>query len=585
MALDGVFLNQVKNELSALLIGGRVDKIYQPSREEIVFQIKTRNGVERLLFSTSAGMARVHITKAEIENPQIPPMFCMLLRKHLCSGRLTEISQDGLERILYFNFDSVNEMGDMTKLTLAVEIMGRHSNLILINSEGKVIDSIKRVGEDMSSVRLVLPGITYALPPRDNRLSLLSFSSEIFVLELTKLPNLELSKAIMKILEGISPIFAREAAFFTARGKEISVSDLSENHKDRLVFYLKEISKALLQNDNKYTILMEKDGTFKDFCFTEINQYGNLMITKRVNSACELLDYYYSERDLKIRMKQRSQDLFRFIINLTERISKRIAVQKQELVECSNRDILKLNGDLISANIFKLEKGMDTVSLENFYDENFTTIEIPLNSRLTPSQNAQKYYSDYKKADIAEKKLTDLITKGEEELVYIDSIFDALTRATTEAEISELRLELSEQGYLRAVRSKVKPPKALPPIKFISSDGYTILVGRNNKQNDELTLKTAQKQDIWLHTHNITGSHVIIITNGEIPTDKTIEEACVIAAFHSKAKSSAQVPVDYTLVKNVKKPNGAKPGMVIFVNNKTAFVTPDTEIIEKLKVK
>lgn len=584
MALDGVFLNAVKKELSSVLMGGRVDKIYQPSREEVVFQIRTRDGNVRLLISTSAGTARVHITKAEIENPKVPPMFCMLLRKHLGTGRLIDIRQDGLERILYFDFESMNEMGDMAKLTLAVEIMGRHSNLIIINSDGKVIDSIKRVGEDMSSVRLVLPGITYSLPPRDKKLSLLDFLREEFFGSLSNFEKLELSKGIMKVLEGISPVFAREAAFFTGRGKEVFIEEMSEDLKDRLSFYLNEASKLLNAQSNKYTVIMDKDGTLKDFCFAEINQYGNLMYTKQFATACELLDYFYSERDLINRMKQRSQDLFKFLINITDRIARRLAVQQQELDESANQELYKKYGDLISANIYRLEKGMESAELEDYYNNN-KIVKIPLDKRLSPSQNAQKYYLNYRKADIAEKKLTELVKAGKDELLYIDSVFDALTRATADAEISELRAELCEQGYIKASRQKLKPPKALPPIKFISSNGYTISVGRNNKQNDKLTLKDSEKYDLWLHTHNITGSHVVIETSGEIPPDKTIEEACIIAAFHSKAKNSTQVPVDYTQIKFVKKPVGAKPGMVIFTNNKTAYVTPDPELIDKLKAK
>ena len=583
MALDGVFLNCIKKELSTKLLGARVDKIYQPSREEVVFAMRSNSGNVKLLFSTSAGTARVHITKAEIENPKVPPMFCMLLRKQLGAGRLMNIRQDGLERILYFDFESTNEIGDSVSLTLAIEIMGRHSNLILINSQGKVIDSIKRVGEDMSSVRLVLPGITYSLPPKDDRQSIIDFNIENYLSKIKTFENLELSKAIMKTLEGISPIFAREIAFYSTKGIDTKVCDLTLDNYDRMIFFLKNINQSLINSTNKYYIILDKEGLLKDFCFTEINQYGALMFTREKENACQLLDSFFSERDLVSRMKQRSQDLFKLIVTLSERIARRIAIQKQELEECKNRDTFKMYGDLISANIYALSKGMSKVELDNFYLEECPKVIVKLDKMLTPSQNAQKYYAEYKKADIAEKKLTELIAKGEEELIYIDSVFDALTRATIENEIIELRSELAEQGYVKATKLKGKPPKASPPIKFKSSDGFTILVGRNNKQNDKLTLKDAMKNDLWLHTQNITGSHVIVQSNGEEIPDKTIEEACIIAAFHSKAKNSTQVPVDYTLVRYVKKPNGAKPGMVIFTNNSTAFVTPDAKIVDSLR--
>lgn len=584
MALDGVFLRLIRNELQPL-IDGRVDKIYQPSREELVFSIRTRDGSYRLLFNTGAGTARVHVTKAEIENPKVPPMFCMFMRKHLSSGRLVDIRQDGFERILYFDFDSANEMGDICRLTLAVEIMGRHSNLILIDSQGKIVDSIKRVGQDMSAVRMVLPGITYTLPPREKRLSLLDDTVEDICGMIRMQPGLTLPKALMKAVEGISPVFAREAEFFAGRGKELTVQDMGTDDFDRLAFYLRKTADEIRSGKNKYTVVKTKDGMFKDFCFTSVNQYGGLMVTKQLDSPSETLDYFYSERDRAARMKQRAQDLFKLLVNTSDRIARRTANQREELKECAGRDRLKKYGDLIMANLYHLEKGQGTAEVEDYYEPECPSIKIPLDKRLTPSQNAQKYYKEYRKADTAEKKLRVLISQGEEELEYIDSVFDSLTRAQSESDIIQLRLELAEQGYVKSSKLKGKPPKSLPPVKFISSDGYEIRVGRNNKQNDRLTCKDSEKLDIWLHTQGITGSHTVISCRGETPPDRTIEEAAVIAAYHSKGRNSSQVPVDYTLIKYVKKPNGAKPGMVIFTNNRTLYVKPDEELVEKLRDK
>lgn len=582
MALDGIFLRLVKEQLEPL-IGGRVDKIHQPSREEILFTIRTRDGAYRLLFNSGAGAARVHVTKAEIENPKTPPMFCMLMRKHLSSGKLIGIRQDGFERILYFDFDSANEMGDICRFTLAMEIMGRHSNLILINSEGKIVDSIKRVGQDMSAVRMVLPGMTYTLPPKEPRLSLLDDDVEEICSAVRACTKQMLPKALMKSLEGISPVFAREAEFYTARGSEIAVEDMTDEHFDRLAFYLKKTAESIKSGQNKYTVLKTKDGLLKDFCFTDISQYGALMVTKQFDDPCEVLDYFYSQRDSIARMKQKAQDLFKLLVNTTDRIARRTANQRQELKECASRETLKKYGDLIMSNLYRIEKGQAYAEVEDFYDPDCPVVKIKLDKRLNPSQNAQKYYKEYRKLDTAEKKLTALIQEGEEELIYIDSVFDSLTRATTESEISDLRTELAEQGYVKVSRTKGKPPKSLPPIKFVSSDGFEIRVGRNNKQNDKLTCKDSQKLDIWLHTKNITGSHTIISCNGEQPPERTITEAAIIAAYHSKGRNSSQVPVDYTLIKNVKKPAGAKPGMVIFTNNQTLYVTPDEELVEKLK--
>lgn len=584
MALDGVFLRLVKNELQPL-IGGRVEKIHQPSREELLFGIRTRDGAYKLIFNTGAGTARVHVTREEIENPKVPPMFCMFMRKHLMSGKLIDIRQDGFERILYFDFDSANEMGDICRLTLAIEIMGRHSNLILINDKGRIIDSIKRVGQDMSAVRMVLPGMEYTLPPKEKRLSLIDDSAEDICAAVKLLDKLTLSKALMKTLEGISPVFAREAEFFAGRGSELAVADMIDDHFDRLSFYLKKTAEQLKSGENEYTVLKTKDGLLKDFCFARIDQYGSLMVTKQLSSACETLDYFFSERDRTARMKQKAQDLFKLLVNTSERIARRTANQREELKECAERDTLKKYGDLLMANLYRIEKGQSSTDVEDYYQPECPRVKIPLDVRLTPSQNAQKYYKEYRKADTAEKKLHQLIKEGEEELSYIDSVFDSLTRASSETDIAQLRLELAEQGYVKLSKIKGKPPKSLPPIRFVSSDGFEIRVGRNNKQNDKLTCKDSEKLDIWLHTKEITGSHTVISCHGETPPDRTIEEAAIIAAYHSKGKNSSQVPVDYTLIKFVKKPAGSKPGMVIFTNNRTLYVTPDSELVECLKAK
>ncbi len=573
MALDGAFLHIVKKELGQL-IGGRIDKISQPSREEIVIVFRTHGGNCKLLISASAGSARVHITKKTIENPKVPPMFCMLLRKHLGNGRLLDIRQDGLERILYFDFEAMNELGDMVRVTLAVEIMGRCSNLVIINAEGKIIDSIKRVDAEMSRERMVLPGMTYTYPPRDNRLDFRNCTAEDIAAAAEQLPECELSKALIKIFEGLSPIVAREWVYYAAKGGDAVKGDLHGELLERLAFAINQTARECDEGRCTFTAVKDKDGLLKDFSFIPINQYVGLMDTKELESACDLLDYFYSERDSISRMKQRSQDLYKLLVNASERISRRLANQRIELKESENREEFKLMGDLISANLYRVEKGMSRVTVENFYDEACPEIEIKLDPRLTPSQNMQHYYAEYRKADTAEKILTEQIVKGEEELAYIDSVFDALTRTNGEDEVNELRVELAEQGYIRASKLKGKPPKSHPPLEFTSPEGFTILVGRNNKQNDMLTTKLADKSDMWLHTKNITGSHVIIRANGQEIPDDTVIYAARLAAFHSKAKNSSQVPVDYVPIRFVKKPSGAKPGMVIFTNNRTLYVTP-----------
>ncbi|MCR5016521.1 MAG: NFACT family protein [Ruminococcus sp.] len=583
MALDGAFLYAVKNELQPL-VGGRIEKIHQPSREEVVISIRTRSGSKKLYISANAGSARVHVTEKSVDNPQTPPMFCMLLRKRLGSGKLIAVRQDGLERILFLDFECVNELGDVVTVTLACEIMGRCSNLIVIDHEGRVIDSIKRVDEEMSRERMVLPGMRYTLPPRDDRLNFLTAEPDEITARLREVQPAELSKALIRVFEGISPVLAREWTFFAGRGAELRSDTVDGDQLDRLQFVIKRTREQLTQGECCFCVASDKDGMLKDFSFIRLNQYGTLMLTKELGSASELLDYFYYERDRAARTKQRANDLFKLLVNLTERTSRRISAQQQELAACAEKDRFKLWGDLISANIYRIQKGDSSAEVENFYEEGCPTVSIELDIRRTPAQNAQRYYSEYKKCVTAEEKLAGQIEKGEEELAYLDSVFDALTRSESENDIIQLRLELVQQGYIRSGGSKAKPPKALPPIEYRSTDGYTILVGRNNCQNDQLTLKFAEKTDVWLHTQTITGSHVIIVTEGETPPDKTIEEAAVIAAVNSKGRNSTLVPVDYCLARYVKKPSGAKPGKVIFTNYKTAFVKPDTELEQSLRV-
>ena len=573
MALDGAFLFAVKNELSQL-IGGRIEKIHQPSREEVIISIRTRHGGKKLYISANAGSARIHITEKNVDNPQTPPMFCMLLRKRLGNGKLIAIRQDGLERILFLDFECINELGDVVVITLACEIMGRCSNLIIV-SDGKIIDSIKRVDSEMSRERMVLPAMSYTLPPKNDRLNFLTADGEEIIDRLHQFPQTELSKALIRVFEGISPVLAREWTFYAGNGQHLD-GNVTGQALVRLLFIIQRTKSQLLDGQCCFNVASTKDGILKDFSFVPLAQYGDLMDIKVLPTASELLDFFYSERDNTVRTKQRANDLFRLLVNLTDRITRRISVQRDELSACSDRDYYKLCGDLISANIYRIKKGDKSVLLENFYDENFPTIEISLDVRKTPSQNAQYYYNEYKKSLTAEKKLSEQIEHGTEELQYLDSVFDSLTRATSENDIIQLRLELREQGYIKSANGKAKPPKALPPIEYKSSDGYTILVGRNNCQNDKLSLKFAEKSDIWLHTQSITGSHVIIVTNGDTPPDKTIEEACIIASVNSKGRDSNLVPVDYCLARYVKKPSGAKPGKVIFTNYKTAFVKPDT---------
>ncbi len=580
MALDGAFLRHIKQELEGQLLGSRVDKVYQPNREELLIAFRSREAACKVLFSARANSARVHFTTIPLENPKQPPMLCMLLRKKLLGAKVVAIRQPELERLLHFDFDSINELGDHVTLTLTMEVMGRYSNIILSDEEGKIIDALKRVDAEMSSQRLVLPGLTYRLPPPQSKLCPLSTVSQQVVEALKALPrDMELSKGYLAVLQGVSPIVCRELAYRVGRGRELTVKTMDEEQLFRAGFFYQQMRDAVEEVSGKPYMAVNLQGKPMDFSFLEIHQYGTAAVVKEAESFSQLLDDFYRERDKQERMRVREQDLLKLLSTHSERLSRKIGVQRGELEQCADRDGLRVAGDLISANMYQLEKGAQSADLANFYEEDAPLVHIKLDPALTPSQNAQKYYKEYRKAKTAEEKLAEQISLAEQELEYLETVLDALARAETERDLSEIRAELQEQGYLRKLRSKKEKPAAVSaPMKFTTSDGFTVLVGRNNRQNDKLTLKTANNNDIWFHTKNIPGSHTVLVTEGKSPTETAMTEAAQLAALHSRAKDSAQVPVDYTQIRNVSKPVGAKPGMVIYVNYKTIYVTPSQEI-------
>ena len=510
----------------------------------------------------------------------------MLMRKHLGSAKLLEIRQVGLDRILHLIFETRNEMGDLIELTVAIEIMGRHSNIILIDENGRVIDSIKRIDDTMSSVRPILPGVRYTLPPAQDKLDLITSTPEQIEQRLIEGKDTPLSKALLAAVQGVSPIVCREVANYVFVGDDRVISEMTPDHFDRLRFFLSRVILMARDYTGTPTSVIDSRKKPMDFSFLDIHQYGGSMFTRTYDSYSQLLDDFYTQRDNIQRMRHRSSDLLKVLANTADRIARKLSLQQKELADCSDRETWKIYGDLISANLYSIQKGDRTARLINFYDEAQSEVVIPLDPRKTPAQNAQKYYGEYRKADTAEKKLRELIEEGQQEAVYIDSVFDALTRAQTNDELTAIRAELAEQGYLRkkgSAAKKGKEPK-LAPKRYRSDDGFTILVGRNNVQNDQLTLKEARGRDYWFHTKNIPGSHTIVVSDGQEVPDSTLHQAAILAAVNSKAAESSQVPVDYTLIKNVKKPRGAKPGMVIYVSYQTAYVTPDLELEKRLAI-
>lgn len=558
MAFDGIMMTMVRREMSGALIGARVAQIYQPARDELVFSFRTQEGTKKVLIRLSDSL-RVHISSCSIENPPVPPMMCMLLRKRLGGARLDDITQPKNERVLCLHFEAVNEIGDREKLRLYIEIMGRYSNAVLTDGGDRVIDTIRRIDFSESEERVLLPKMPYELPRMQDKLCIEACEPSEICDRIESLGGDD--KAILNTIQGISPMIAREICY-----------------RARKTDMLTEVAalKALTEEGRgEPTLVCKTDGSPMDFSFMDIRQYGGALRVRHYDSYSELLDAFFSDRDRIARMRAKSADIGKLLSNTIDRLSRKINVQRADLKKCADREQLRMKGDLLQANLYRIARGAASVTVENFYAEDGTPITIALDPTISPAMNAQRYYKAYNKAKTREIMLRQQIEKAAEELAYLESVQDMLSRCETEAELSAIRAELTEQGYIRAPKSSGKRrDKPLPPIEYKSSDGFRILVGRNNKQNDVLTLKTAQKNDMWLHTKGIHGSHVIICAEGCEISETAILEAARIAAAHSKGRDSAQVPVDYTRVKNVSKPNGALPGKVIYVNYNTVYVKP-----------
>ena len=583
MALDGIFLSKIKDELLENALNLRVDKVQQPTRDEIVLTLRGKGANYRLLICVRADSPRVHFTSHHIDNPPVPPMFCMLLRKHLTGALITDIRQEGLDRILYIDFLATNEIGDKVKLTLSAEIMGKCSNLILINSDGKIIDSVKRVDFTTSTVRQILPGFDYVLPPSQNKLNIETTDIKSVCDTVMSHGDICLSNALIKTVEGISPVISREIATVVC-GDDIRTGELSVSHISHLQSVLQNI-KDNLHNKADVYMICHKDQRPKDLSFMNITQYGDILLIKAYETTSELLDDFYFERDRINRINHRAKELLKLLNTLLERCIRKVNLRREELKKCQEKDKSKLYGELITANMHSLQKGCFFYEVPNYYD-NMNIIRIPCNPALTPKENANKYYKEYRKLQTAESMLTDLISDGEYEAAYIESVLEELSRADTDADISAIRHELFLGGYVKNKSGKkVKPVKEQPPMEFRSSDGYRILVGKNNIQNDKLSMKYANNNDMWLHTQKVPGSHVIIENQGGEVSDLSIEEASCIAAYYSKARESSFVEVDYTKVRNLKKPVGAKPGKVIYHEYYSIMAKPDKELVEKLFIK
>lgn len=588
MALDGLVIHSIVNELSSKLLGGKVDKIYQPEDDEIILHIRNNKENFKLVLSSSASIPRVYLaSNYKKENPISAPMFCMLFRKYIQNGNIVDISQVGFERIIKISVESFDELKEKTTKDIYVEIMGRHSNIILTHSvDNKIIDSAKRIPPSISRVRQILPGHTYSLPPKQDKVNPFdNISKSEFIDTLINFDG-PIFKAIYSKFLGISPIIAKEIVFRANINENTSTNELSVDNLDSIFNEFTNLFKDIQNNNyNPCIILDETLDKVVDFSCIKLTLFENLSYIYD-ESMSKILEDYYKTKDIKDRIHQRSSDLRKSISIKLDRLYNKLAKQQEELKESEKAETYKVKGELITSYIYMVKKGMESVEVANFYDPDYKNIKISLNKNLTPSENAQRYFKKYNKLKTAKVEVTNQIQISKEEVDYLENILLSIENCENLAELLDIRDELGRVGYLKSSTKNKKETKlTTSPHEFISSDGFKILVGKNNKQNDHLTLKVADNDDIWMHTKSIPGSHVIIKSNGKEVPDETIFEGAMLSAFFSKARMSSQVPVDYTKKKNIKKPNGAKPGMVIYETNSTIYVTPNEETVTKLKVK
>ena len=571
MAFDAFYLSCVLKELQALG-DARVDKIHQPSRDTVILHLKGRDTREKLLINPNPAAPRLHLTQANPENPAQPPMFCMLLRKHLLGGRLVGVSQPAMERAAVLTFQCTDEMGDRVEKRLVAELMGRTCNLYLLSPEGRIIDCLRRIGLDETSHRPALPGLNYIPPEPVEKHNPLDMTREDYEAILSRPGADLLAQRLMDEVGGLSPLVCREAALFAAGDTDARVQELPGSAAEKLELFF---SQQLRHPTPSY--YAAPDGTPKQFAFCTIRQYGSC---QEADSFSGLLDRFYTLRDQKDSMRQKSQAVRKTVSNLCQRLKRKQALQEKELTATYDRERLRQLGDIVTANLHRITRGQTMLEAEDFYDEEMKLTQIPLSPLLSPQQNAAKFYKDYTRMKNAEKELTRQLELGREELASLESVLEELNRAATDQELEEIRQELRSGGYLKQETGKSRMKQAkLPPMRFESTQGYPIYVGRNNRQNDELTFKLARKDDLWLHASKVHGSHVIISCGGTTPPDDTVTQAAQLAAYYSESTGGQNIPVDVTPVKQVKKVPSAKPGMVIYHTYRTVIANPYADIV------
>lgn len=564
MPFDGIVTRAVSHELNTKIIPGKITKIYQPTSTELVFTVRSQGQNHSLLISIHPVYARFHLTDDTYRNPKEPPMFCMLLRKYLSGAMIESIEQHGMERIVTFHIKTRNELGDITNKTIILELMGKHSNFMLIDADkGHILDSLKHVPVSQNTYRTILPGRGYILPPSQNKMNPLDIDGASLVKKLDFNAG-KMDSQIVQTLTGISPLIASEIVHRTKLGSQDAYSKTFENMQD--LIRNNQYSPAIYQNkkENFHVLLI----TFLD---------GE---KKEYTSANEMLDAFYSGKAERDRVKQQAKDLYQFIKNEKDKNERKLKKHEKTLKKAAGAEKFQHLGELLTANMHQVTLGDDSVQVIDYYDPEQKEITIELNPNKTPSENAQSFFKSYQKLKTSKRMVKTEINKANQEIDYLDQLLQQIDSAR-EADIEEIRDELRDGGYLKKQKQGKKKAAKPEPEKYTSSDGTPMLVGKNNKQNEYVTMKLAHRDDIWLHTKDIPGSHVII--RSKEPSDETLSEAAQLAAYFSKSQQSSSVPVDFTKIRHVKKPNGAKPGFVTYDNQKTLFVTPDKNVVAKLK--
>ena len=590
MPFDGLVINSLVSELREQLINKKIEKIYQPEDDEIIIKFRNLDKRNKLMMSVDSSLPHISLTSLQKNNPLNPPMFCMLLRKHLHGGKVVDVYQVEFERILVLSIESYDELGNVNIKELIVEIMGKHSNIILIDKDTKVvIDSIKRIPSSISRQRQILPGLQYRQPPSQDKINIFSIDYDTFRNQMNKASeNTQVYKAIYRLFQGISPVIAKEICLNSTVDIDTPISHISEATYRSFWSNFSNILMKICNNRYSPNIVVDsKNNRTIDFSSVKLDIYESEHFSQTYfDSISNTINKFYSEKDKYNRIKQKSTDIIKIINTRLERLFKKLQKQKEELITAQGAEKYKLFGELILSNMYQISKGMKEIEVQNYYDPDMSTMIIPLDTRLDPSENSQRYYKKYNKYKSAQDKISKQIRDTDEEIKYLQNVLTNIENTDDINNINEIKQELIEQKYIKKRKSTKQKEKAVKfqPYKYCTENGFVILAGKNNKQNDYLTLKFASKKDIWLHTKEIPGSHVIIKTEGkEVPHD-VIMTGALIAAYHSKGRNSSNVPIDYTDVKFVKKPSGAKPGMVIYENFKTVYVTPYEEEVKKLEV-